>query len=142
MAKKVSKPRLVKDYLKLPKEVQAAIKLEYPNGYSHKLINYTTPKGEKVLALPFDTEEFAYLVRVSISDSRVIVREDDEDDDKSPALRGGGDDLNLEDLDVEGLKEQDDVSVDDDDDDDESEHYIKSRRRKKGDDEDDMEDEY
>lgn len=140
MAKKVSKPRLVKDYLKLPKEVQAAIKLEYPNGYSHKLINYTTPKGEKVLALPFDTEEFAYLVRVSISDSRVIVRDDDDEDDKSPVLRG--DDLNLEDLDVEGLKEQDDVSVDDDDDDDESEHYIKSRRRKKGDDEDDMEDEY
>ncbi len=139
MAKKISKPRLVKDYLKLPKEVQAAIKLEYPNGYSHKLINYTTPKGEKVLALPFETEEFAYLVRVSISDSRHIVREEDEDDEKSPVLRS--DDLNLEDLDVEGLKEQDDVSVDDDDDD-ESEHYIKSRRRKKGDDEDDMEDEY
>ena len=79
-------------------------------------------------------------MRVSISDSRVIVRDDDDEDDKSPVLRG--DDLNLEDLDVEGLKEQDDVSVDDDDDDDESEHYIKSRRRKKGDDEDDMEDEY
>jgi DNA-directed RNA polymerase subunit delta len=135
MAKKSSKPKIVKDFDKLPKEVQAAIKAEYPNGFSHKLINYTTPKGEKVLALPFDGEEYDYLVRVTIMESRNVVRDDDDLEDDTKPIR---EDLNLDldGLDLEGLKDEDDVSADDDEDD------YKPRSRRRRDDDDDDDDDY
>ncbi len=132
---KQSKPKIVKDFDKLSKELQAQIKAEYPNGFSHKLIAYTTPKGEKVMALPFDSEEFSYLVRVTVLDTRNIVREDDDLDDDVKPIR---DDLDLEGLDIDGLKEEEDVSVADDDD---EEDFVPSRRRRKSD-EDDDEDDY
>lgn len=133
MAKKVSKPKVVKDFDKLPKDIQTAIKAEYPNGFSHKLISYTTPKGAKVMALPFETEEWAYLVRVTVMDTRNVVREDDDDDDKPVR-----DDLDLDGLDLDGLKEEDDVSTDDD----EEEDYVPKRRRRGGDEEEDSDDDY
>ena len=85
----------------MPKELQAQIKADYPNGFSHKLISYTTPKGEKVMALPYDTDELSYLVRVTVLDTRNIVREDDDLEDDTKPIR---DDLDLDGLDIEGLK--------------------------------------
>lgn len=137
MAKKQSKPKVVKDLDKLPKDVMAAIRAEYPNGFSHKLISYTTPKGEKVMALPFDTEEFSYLVRVNVLDSRNIAKGDDDDDFDDKTLR---DDLNLDGLDIDGLKEEDDtISTDDDD----EEDFVSARRsRRSRNDDDDDDDDY
>ena len=136
MAKK-SKPRIVKDFDKLPKELQAQIKADYPNGFSHKLISYTTPKGEKVMALPFDTDELSYLVRVTILESRNIAKDDDDlDDDVSKPIR---EDLDLDGLDIDGLKEEEEPSVADDDEDDE---FVPSRRRRKSEEEDDGDDDY
>jgi DNA-directed RNA polymerase subunit delta len=135
MAKKQSKPKVVKDFDKLPKDIQAAIKAEYPNGFSHKLINYTTPKGEKVLALPFDGDEFDYLVRVTIMESRNVVRDDDDlEDDIKPVREDLS--LDLDGLDLEGLKDEDDVSADDEEDD------YKPRSRRRRDDDDDDDDDY
>jgi hypothetical protein len=136
MAKKQSKPKVVKDFDKLPKDIQAAIKAEYPNGFSHKLINYTTPKGEKVLALPFDGDEYDYLVRVTIMESRNVVREDDDlEDDIKPVREDLS--LDLDGLDLEGLKDEDDVSADDEEDED-----YKPRSRRRRDDDDDDDDDY
>jgi DNA-directed RNA polymerase subunit delta len=139
MAKKVQgRPKLLKDYDKLPKEVIAAIKAEYPNGFSHKLISYTTPKGERVMALPFDTPELAYLVRVTVMDTRSAVKDDDDDgEEKTPR-----EDLNLDGLDIDGLKEEDDSFKDDDDDGDEEEEYRIKTRRRRDEDEDDGDDDY
>jgi DNA-directed RNA polymerase subunit delta len=136
MAKKQSKPKVVKDFDKLPKDIQAAIKAEYPNGFSHKLINYTTPKGEKVLALPFDGDEYDYLVRVTIMESRNVVRDDDDlEDDIKPVREDLS--LDLDGLDLEGLKDEDDVSADDEEDED-----YKPRSRRRRDDDDDDDDDY
>ena len=133
MAKKVSKPRVVKDFDKLPKDIQATIKAEYPNGFSHKLISYTTPKGEKVMALPFETDDLNYLVRVTVMESRNIAREDDDDlDDKAPIR----DDLDLDGLDIDGLKEDEDANTDDDDDED----FTPTRKRRRSDEDDDDDD--
>lgn len=133
MAKKVSKPRVVKDFDKLPKDIQAGIKAEYPNGFSHKLISYTTPKGEKVMALPYETDDLNYLVRVTVMESRNIAREDDDDlDDKAPIR----DDLDLDGLDIDGLKEDEDANTDDDDDED----FTPTRKRRRSDEDDDDDD--
>jgi hypothetical protein len=130
-----ARPKFLKDLDKLPKEVQAAIKAEYPNGFSHKLVSYTTPKGEKVLALPFDTEEYAYLVRVTVMDSKNMTKDDDDDDlpsDKIPR-----DSLDLDGLDLDGLAKEDDSFSKDDDDDDE---YMSPKRRRGNHDDDDGDD--
>ncbi len=130
-----SRPKFLKDLDKLPKDVQAAIKAEYPNGFSHKLVSYTTPKGEKVLALPFDTEEYAYLVRVTVMDSKNMTKDDDDDDlpvDKAPR-----DGLDLDGLDLDGLAKEDDSFSKDDDDDDE---YMSPKKRRGNHDDDDGDD--
>ena len=139
MAKKVSKPKLVKDWDKMPKEIVAAIKAEYPNGFSHKLINYTTPKGEKVLALPYDTDDIAYLVRVTVMESKNVFKDDDDDDDVV-SVKAPREDLDLDGLDIDGLKEEDDSfsGVDEEED----EYVSPSRRRRTNNDDDDDDDDY
>ena len=67
-------------------------------------------------------------------DTRNIVRDDDDLDDEVKPIR---DDLDLEGLDIDGLKEEEDVSVADDDDDDD---FVPSRRRRKSEDDDDDDD--
>ncbi len=141
MANKVSRPKLVKDWDKMPKEIVAAIKAEYPNGFSHKLINYTTPKGEKVLALPYDTEDIAYLVRVTVMESKNVFKgTDDDDDDDVVAVKAPREDLDLDGLDIDGLKEEDDSFSGGDDDDDE--YVSPARRRRTKNDDDDDDDDY
>ena len=139
MANKVSKPKLVKDWDKMPKEIVAAIKAEYPNGFSHKLINYTTPKGEKVLALPYDMDDIAYLVRVTVMESKNVFKGDDDDEDDVVAVKAPREDLDLDGLDIDGLKEEDDSFSGADDDDDE---YVSPARRRRKDDDDDDDDDY
>ncbi len=142
MAKKVSKPKLVKDWDKMPKDIVAAIKAEYPNGFSHKLITYTTPKGEKVLALPYDTDDIAYLVRVTIMESKKTHNaDDDDDDDVAAVVKAPREDLDLDGLDIDGLKQEDD-SFSGADDDDDDEYVPPSRRRRNNDDDDGDDDDY
>lgn len=139
MANKVSRPKLVKDWDKMPKDIVAAIKAEYPNGFSHKLINYTTPKGEKVLALPYDTEDIAYLVRVTVMESKKVFKNEDDDDDDVVAVKAPREDLDLDGLDIDGLKEEDDSFGGDDDD---EEYVSPTRRRRANNDDDDDDDDY
>ncbi len=139
MANKVSRPKLVKDWDKMPKEIVAAIKAEYPNGFSHKLINYTTPKGEKVLALPYDTEDIAYLVRVTVMESKKVFKNEDDDDDDVVAVKAPREDLDLDGLDIDGLKEEDDSFGGDDDD---EEYVSPTRRRRANNDDEEEEDDY
>jgi DNA-directed RNA polymerase subunit delta len=136
MAKKVAKKRIVKDYDKLPKEIVTQVKLEYPNGFAHKLIMYTTPKGEKVSALPFESSDIYYLIRMTVQEARQIIR-DDEDYDDEGKLR---EDFNLDELDLDGLAKEEEISPADDDDD---EDYIRVRqRRRRDEDDDDGDDDY
>ena len=139
MAKKVAKKRIVKDYDKLPKETIVQVKMEYPNGFAHKLIMYTTPKGDKVSALPFETDDIYYLIRMTVQEARQIIR-DDEDYDEDGKLR---EDFNLEELDIVGLAKEEEISSTNDDDDDEDDYIrVRNRRRRNNDDDDDGDDDY
>ncbi len=77
----MSKPRVVKDYELLDVEVQEQIKLAYPYGFERKLIKFTNQKGKLVSALPFETEEKYYLVRMTLQEAKDIVEDDDDYDD-------------------------------------------------------------
>lgn len=76
-----SKPRIVKDYEKLSDETLEQIKLQYPRGFHRNLINYVDKEGKKRSALPFDTEEVYYLVRMTLIEAKQIIKADDDYDD-------------------------------------------------------------
>ncbi|MDP2337048.1 MAG: hypothetical protein Q8N05_11490 [Bacteroidota bacterium] len=119
-----SKPRVIKDYDKLDPEIQEKIKLEYPSGYSENLIYFNNKEGKRVSALPFETDDKYYLVRMTIYEAEKIIEEDD-DYDSSGSLKDsakeeykskyGDDDILAEEADI---NEIDDVADDDFDDDD------------------------
>ncbi len=75
------KPRVIKDYEALEPAIQEQIKLNYPFGFSQHLISYTDREGKIVSALPFETDEKYYLVRMTLYEAQAIVEEDDDFDD-------------------------------------------------------------
>lgn len=123
-----SKPRVIKDYDKLDEAIKEQIKLEYPNGFSQHLISFTNKDGFLVSALPFETEEKYYLVRMTTQEAIDIIS-DDEDYDEEGVLKEESreafegkysDDMDLPE-DVEEEDSYDDEGEDDDDDFDEDE---------------------
>ena len=126
-----NKPKVIKDYDKLDPEIQEQIKLEYPNGYSDNLIYFTNKDGKRVSALPFETDDKYYLVRMTVYEAEKII-EDDDDFDSSVSLKEnikeeyeakyGDDDILAGTDDVEEVDDvADDDNYDDDDYDDEEE---------------------
>ncbi len=77
----VNKPRVVKDFEKLDVKIQEQVKLAYPDGFYQNLITYTDKEGRKVSALPFETEEKYYLIRMSKQTAILLIEEDDDYDD-------------------------------------------------------------
>ncbi|MEM6841366.1 MAG: hypothetical protein AAF632_04015 [Bacteroidota bacterium] len=77
----MDKKRIVKDYENLPEEIIERVKVEYPYGFEDNLITFVNREGKKVSALPFDTEEIYYLIRMTVTEARQIIEEDDDYDD-------------------------------------------------------------
>jgi hypothetical protein len=123
-----NKPRIIKDYDKLDPEIQEKIKLEYPFGYSDNLITFTNKDGLIISALPFETEDKYYMVRMTAREAVRIVEEDDDFDDDGMLKEGIKEEYESKYADVEGVDEvaedldddyddnYDDDDVDDDDD--------------------------
>ena len=86
MAVIVSTPRVIKDFEKLDGVTQEQIKLEYPFGFEDHLVSFVNREGNRVLALPFETEEKHYLVRMTVAEALQLI-EDDEDYDNEGNLR-------------------------------------------------------
>ena len=78
----VSKPRVIKDFDKLENKIQEQIKLVYPEGFSQHLITFTNKDGLLVSALPFETDEKYYLVRMTTQQAQDIISDDDDYDDE------------------------------------------------------------
>ncbi len=76
-----NKPRVIKDYDKLDASIQEQIKLVYPAGFSDHLIYYFDKDGKNVSALPFETEDKYYLIRMTLSEAERIIEDDDDYDD-------------------------------------------------------------
>ena len=75
-----NKPRIVKDYEKLDPQIQEQIKLVYPYGFSDNLVSYTDKEGMRRTALPFETDDKYYLIRMTASEAMQIIDEDDDFD--------------------------------------------------------------
>lgn len=77
----MNKPRVIKDFEKLDKHIKEQIKLAYPFGFSEHLITFTNKSGGYSSALPFETDEKYYLVRMTQQEADHLVDEDDDFDD-------------------------------------------------------------
>ncbi len=80
-----NKPRVIQDYEKLSQAIKEQIKLYYSDGYSDYLIKFKNAHGEIVSALPFETDEKMYMVRMSVQKAQQLV-EDDIDFDEDGVL--------------------------------------------------------
>jgi len=103
---KNNKTRLVKDYDKLPLDIQGQIKMAYPQGFAGHLITYIDAKGKVVSALPYEIDDYYYLVRMTLEEAYDIV-ENDKDYDVEGVLR---DDFALGEFEGEEEEEADDIN--------------------------------
>lgn len=123
----MAKKRIIKDYETLPEDIIRMVKMKYPTGYAASLISYTDKEGKKVSALPFETEETYYLIRMTIQDAKRIVKEDEDFDDEG-VLRGDFSDIDV-DSEFDGAGEDGDDAADVSGGADEDDHIIVTRRR-------------
>ena len=73
----MGKKRIIKDYDQMPQELLIQLKDQFPQGYQEHLLRFNNANGELISALPFETDDIFYLVRMSISGGYHIVDEED-----------------------------------------------------------------
>jgi hypothetical protein len=76
----MSKPRIVKDYVKLDFDIQNQLKLNYPYGFDKHLITFVNVQGKIVSALPYETDDRYYLIRMTKDEAQEIIEEDNDYD--------------------------------------------------------------
>ncbi len=111
----MNKPRVIKDFEKLETNIQEQIKLQYPYGFDKYLISFKNMEGKFVSALPFETEDKYYLVRMTKAEAREIIEQDDDYGDDGvlkDEIREEYSDKYVEDIELDG--EMDDLDDDDD----------------------------
>jgi hypothetical protein len=78
----VGKKRIIKNYNQLPEEIILLVKEKYPEGYEDSLITFQMPDGNLASALPLETDEVYYLIKMPTNS---IPAEDDDLDSSEPA---------------------------------------------------------
>lgn len=121
----MAKKRVVKDYDALPEEIIRQVKLRYPTGFATSLLSYTNAEGKLVSALPFETDEVYYLIRMTMQEAKRIVKEDEDYDDDG-VLREDFGDIEVE-SEFDGAGEEDEDLEDNTSE--EDDHIIVTRRR-------------
>jgi hypothetical protein len=71
----MSKPKVIKDFDKLEDSIQERIRLNYPDGFEKHLVKFVNAEGKNVSALPFETEDRYYLVRMTLKEARELSNE-------------------------------------------------------------------
>ncbi len=74
-----AKKRLVTSFNNLTPELQEAVKAFYPLGFTDAMMRIDKPNGDFFYAVPFDTEEVSYLVKIDVKIDDKAHEEDDKD---------------------------------------------------------------
>lgn len=106
MTTKVVKRRSVVSFANLPEELQEEVRKFYPHGYNEAMMRIEKPNGDFFYAVPFETEEVSYLVKVAVKIDDHI--EDEEDKDYYSDDLKGADEFadNEEDEDIDNLRDE------------------------------------
>jgi hypothetical protein len=104
---KTNKLRVIQDFEKLNSDIQEQIKLVYPNGFSQHLIDFKNKDNETVYALPFETDEKIYMVRMTVKKALQLIEDDSDYDDGGNLKEGIREKYEEEYSDVDYLSEND-----------------------------------
>ena len=74
-----AKKRLVTSFNNLAPELQEAVKAAYPLGYTDYMMRVDKPNGDFFFAVPFETEEISYLVKIDVKIDDASHEEEDKD---------------------------------------------------------------
>lgn len=74
-----AKKRLVTSFNNLAPELQEAVKAAYPLGYTDYMMRIDKPNGDFFFAVPFETEEISYLVKIDVKIDDMSHEEEDKD---------------------------------------------------------------
>lgn len=74
-----AKKRLVTSFNNLPLELQEEVKAAYPLGYTDFMMRIDKPNGDFFFAVPFETEEISYLVKIDVKIDEAPGDDDDKD---------------------------------------------------------------
>lgn len=107
MTTKVVKRRSVVSFANLSEELQEEVKKLYPTGYTDAMMRIEKPNGDFFYAVPFETEEVSYLVKVTVKIDDHIEEEEDKDY-YSDDLKGADEfaDNADEDEDIDNLRDE------------------------------------
>ncbi len=107
MTTKVVKRRSVVSFANLAPELQEEVKRLYPTGYNEAMMRIEKPNGDFFYAVPFETDEVIYLVKVAVKIDDHIEEEDDKDY-YSDDLKGADEfaDHTDEDEDIDNLRDE------------------------------------
>ena len=100
------KKRLVASYNNLSPELQEQVRALYPLGFADAMMRVDKPNGDFFYAVPFETDEVSYLVKIDVK----IDDGGDDDDDKEyydDDIKG------VEDLQDDGAQADDKMADDD-----------------------------
>ena len=61
------KKRVIKDFRNLPEDIREAIREKYPYGYVNDLITFADKDKHIISALPYETEDISYLIKMPSS---------------------------------------------------------------------------
>jgi hypothetical protein len=103
---RTNKKRSVVSFANLSPELQEEVKKLYPYGFTEAMMRIDKPNGEFFYAVPFETDEVMYLVKINVKIDDHIEEEDDKDyynDDLK-----GADELadSEEDEDIDNLRDE------------------------------------
>ena len=74
-----TKKRLVVSFNNLTPELQEEVKAAYPAGFADFMMRIPKPNGEFFFAVPFETEEISYLVKIDVKIDDASHEDDDKD---------------------------------------------------------------
>ena len=74
-----AKKRLVVSLKNMTPELQDEVKAAYPAGFADFMMRIPKPNGEFFFAVPFETEEISYLVKIDVKIDDISGEEEDKD---------------------------------------------------------------
>ena len=74
-----AKKHIVTSFHNLSAELQEAVREKYPLGFTDSMMRVDKPNGDFFYAVPFDTDEVAYLVKIDVKIDNGATEEDDKD---------------------------------------------------------------
>jgi hypothetical protein len=96
----MAKRFVIKDYKSMTPDLMALLVEAYPDGFEYDTEYFTNAKGERVEAVPLETEDTKYLIKVSTTlVQKFEAYEDEEDNDDSDSEEfNAAEDVEEEDL--------------------------------------------